>query len=118
MKIKPLKNKKADMPLLLLVLGVFAICTLIIFSFIIKGTNLASFGKGSSHVGLEVFESIYSAAEKIYFYKNINYGGLSESEIEDLINEDPYIDASINGNILTVSGKNDGLDVRYTVPLN
>ena len=113
-----MKNKKGDVPVILLVLGVLAICGLAILSFIISETNI--FDKVSDEASqseLGIFEDIYSAAEKVYFYKNINYNGLSEQEIEALLDA-PNLEVAIEDNVLMINGRSRNIQVEYTTPLH
>lgn len=75
-----IKNKKADIPVAILVIGVFAICTLAILSF-----NLSLSKNAFSTVGPSVIEDVKSIEEKILFYKsqNINFESLLNSKKDD-----------------------------------
>jgi hypothetical protein len=61
-----IKNKKADVPVMILVIGVVAICILAISSFVVvKGRE--------DSLGLELLEEIHSDVEKFYFYVNAGF---------------------------------------------
>lgn len=64
-KITKKMNKKGDVPVTLLVIGVFAVCTLALISF-----YLASIKITNSFAGVSVMENINSVAEKIRFYES------------------------------------------------
>ena len=74
MKNKMIKNKKANVSIMILVLGVVAICGLAILSFLIS-ENLSSFHDNS---GVGVIEKINSDVEKFYFYQNVLGEGSDE----------------------------------------
>ena len=103
------KNKKGDVPIILLVLGVLAICGLAILSFLVSGTGIL---KSSVNPGLSVFEDIYAVEEKVYFYKNINYDGLSPGEIEGLF-ETSSLEIEIEGDSLKINGIRKNIEVEY-----
>ena len=67
-----MKNKRADIPITILVLGVIAICGLAILSFIVSEKL-----NKTDELGIEVFEKLYSDVEKFEFYKN---AGISSAE--------------------------------------
>jgi len=102
-----MKNKKGSLPIIIFVLGVFAVCAVAIISFVVS----LSFTRVHSS-DTNVFEDIYSTVEKIYFYRNINYGGFTEKEIEDLL------DVEITGNVLKISREWGDLSVVYTKVLD
>lgn len=86
-------NKRADISITLLVIGVFAVCTLAILSFIFYTTiNQGSF------VNTETFENLYSQVENFYFYVN---SGLSVEESAQKIG------AQIDGNKLILNAQQD-----------
>lgn len=60
-----MKNKRADIPVTIFVLGVIAICGLAILSFIVS----EKYNK-TDELGTEVFEKLHSDVEKFEFYKN------------------------------------------------
>jgi len=62
-----MKNKRADIPITILVLGVVAICGLAILSFIVS----SKVNVKSDDLGLEVFEKLHADVEKFEFYKNV-----------------------------------------------
>ena len=79
MKIK--KSKRGDISITLLVLGVFAVCSLALFSFYISGIN----GKETA-IRVGMVEKIKSLEEEVRFYQNpeINKDPM---EIMELFNE-------------------------------
>lgn len=85
---KILKEKKADIPITILVLGVLIICVLAIVSFVISKNK-----NEKNLLGVEVIEAVNSDAEKFYFYRNL---GFSNEEAAEKIN------ATIEGNYLII----------------
>ena len=79
MEIKPIKNKKADVPITILVIMVVAICILAILSFVNSRNRVQS-----SPLGIELIEEINSDVEKFYFYLNLD-GGFSKEEAAEKI---------------------------------
>lgn len=71
-------NKKGDIPITILVIGVFAICGLAIFSFYISDSKIKE-----DFVNTELIEKINSFAEEIAFYKNLGKDPMQEMEIFD-----------------------------------
>ncbi|GAI63275.1 unnamed protein product [marine sediment metagenome] len=72
-----MKNKKADIPVTILVIGVFAICALAIVSFL-----SSSFNFSHSFTGISEMEEMNSKIDEYYFYKN---AGLSEEKIQEIL---------------------------------
>ena len=58
-------NKRADISIIILVLGVVAVCSLAIFSFYSSKISVEN-----DFVGLGIIEKINSFAEEVKFYKN------------------------------------------------
>jgi len=83
MKKQFLQNKKADIPVMILVLGVVAICTLAIASFIFSESK-----EIKDPLGVGLFEEIHSDLEKFYFYSN----ALSKEIAADKINSSIDLD--------------------------
>jgi len=75
--MKTRKNKKGDIPVTILVLGVVMVCVLAILSFIFFGPNLT---KGFAYVG--GVEEVAFDMEQISFYEKI---GLSDLEIREKV---------------------------------
>jgi len=103
------RNKRGDISITILVIGVFAVCSLAIASFILyKGLN------AKTSVNMEIFENLSAAVEKYYFYIN---SGLSPSvaaaNIGGQINGDQLILNSQQG-----SDKNPIISIKYIVDLN
>jgi len=65
---KLLKNKRGDIPVMILVIGVFAICTLAIISFSFVGNKTT---KGF-YESIESMEEMNSLIQKYYFYEEID----------------------------------------------
>ncbi len=78
--MKKKMNKRADIPVTLLVIGVFAICTLAIISFKIASVNST---KGFSE-SMQAMEDMNAEIQKYDFYQK--QGITDNSEIEKLLN--------------------------------
>lgn len=61
-----MKNKRADIPIVILVIGVLAICGFALLSFIVSEKINGS----KNNLEVDVFEKLYSEKEKVDFYKN------------------------------------------------
>jgi hypothetical protein len=96
-------NKKADVPVMVLVIGVVAICSLAIFSFIAAKKIIE---ENSLENGLYLFEQVYSDLEKFYFYSNEEIG-FSESDSAKMIGAE-----IIDGNLIIKKGAG-GIEIRY-----
>ena len=94
-----MKNKKGDLPITILTVGVIAICGLAIFSFVISSKmTLGSFN-------VNYLENLNSDVEEFYFYLNLNMDQKLAAEI---------IDAKIENNLLIVERNYGELSVKYT----
>ena len=110
-----MKNKKADIPVMVLVIGVFAICCLAILSFVkIEGDIKESFES------IELIEKLNSEMERYFFYKNLP-ALISNDKINEYLNiktrndntgkEERYIDVGKE------QGRTEGeVYVRYYLP--
>ncbi len=78
-------NKRGDIPITILVIGVFAICGLAMISFFLSVNN-----QKAGFENIRVIEEIKFENEKYLFYEAL---GLSESEIKDFTG----FNKSING---------------------
>ena len=98
-----IKNKKGDISITLLVLGVFAVCSLALFSFYISGIN----GKETA-IRVGIVEKIKSLEEEIRFYQNpeINKNPMEIMELFDKgVIEDNLVFIGIkNGDRYTITG--------------
>jgi len=72
------RNKKGDIPIVVLVIGVIAICVLAIVSF-----SVVVFTLDNTFYGVNSMEKVNSLVEKYSFYKNL---GMSDNEISELDN--------------------------------
>jgi len=59
------KNNKGEVPITILVIGVFAICSLALFTFFV-----ADFKMGNSFVGVSIMHKMDAAVDEYNFYKN------------------------------------------------
>ena len=101
-------NRRGDVPISILVLGVVAVCALAIISFSISGNS------ARNNLGIGIMEEIYSAVEEFHFYLN---AGFSEQEALERMLFQTELEAEISAGKLIVVGKyeNSGeeMDVRY-----
>ena len=101
-----MKNKRGDIPVMILVFGVFAICGLAILSFIIFDERIFGGGEG---LGVEVIEELNSDIEKFYFYRGI-LG--DDNKAAEIIGVEIH-----NGNQLIIKKSNDIISITYTKSL-
>ncbi len=94
-------NKRGDVPVTILVLGVVAICVLAIFSF------YTSSQKVSKNFDIEPVKQIKLIREKISFYENL---GLNQGEIDSILG----IKTDSQGRYVYIEAK--GISVRYDLP--
>lgn len=99
------KNKKANIPIMILVIGVFAICILAIISFSISVSK-----SRDSFRGIDLVEQTNSKIEKYYFYEN---KGFNDEKIKEILK---LTDCSISmiGKCINVNNKK--IEIIY--PLN
>ena len=93
-----MKDKKADIPLVILVIGVLAVCAITIFSFM-----SFSFKIGKTFSQVSVVEALDVKINEYLFYKN---NQVPDEIIEEALN--------ISENYLEQTG--DGILVRYNLP--
>jgi len=96
-------NKRGDIPITILVIGILAICTLAIFSFYFSDRSVKS---SLNSVG--VIEKVLVAKEKISLYnKSLEF---TQEEIEEIFR----VQEDIQGRYITA--KQGSLSVRYNLP--
>lgn len=96
-KIRQYKmNRRGDISITLLVLGVFAVCTLTLFSFYISGVD----GKETA-LRIAMVEKINSFADEIKFYKKVEIGKNPKEVME-------IFDAGIQEGNIIFTGVQDG----------
>jgi hypothetical protein len=76
---KIIKNKRGDLPIIILVLGVFLICMIALGSFLIFENKI----KKIVFTGTDIIERASAIEDKYYFYKNT--GKFSEEKIEEIL---------------------------------
>ena len=86
------KNRRGDIPITLLVLGVFAICSLALLSFYLSGTS-----GGKIFLKVSIVEKINSFADEIKFYKNPEINGDPEKLMEIFKNKNSEEDLVYSG---------------------
>jgi len=89
--------KKAEVSIIILVLGVFAICALAIISFLVSDSKVKDFSVG-------LMESVSADLEKFYFYKNVGDNNKIAAE---------KIDASIEGNFLVIEREDEFMKIVF-----
>ena len=100
-KLMNKKNKRGDIPITILVLGVLFICIIAIISFYISDSNI----KGNFN-SISLIEKASVIKEKISFYRNL---GFSEDEISEMFG----IKSDALGKYFIL--KNTGISVRYNL---
>lgn len=101
-----LKDKRGDVPIMILVIGIVAICGLAVLSFIVSEKIVGS----KDSLGTEVFEKLYSDVEKFGFYEEV-YSGEAINKIQTVENK-----AELRGGKLYLELNNSFLKVEYTQP--
>ena len=96
-------NKRGDIPITILVIGVLAICVLAIFSFYSSNRNFKN-----TPVSMDVIEKILIEKEKISLYNEIL--GFTQEEIKEIFD----IKEDIQGRY--ISAQKDDISVRYNLP--
>ena len=76
-----MKNKRADIPVTILVLGVFTICALALLSFYYSGLKVKD-----SFENVAIMEEMNSQIEKYNFYLDVD---LSKGELKDIFDIRP-----------------------------
>ena len=71
------KNKRGDLPVTILVIGVILVSALALFSFL-----TSSFSSGQSFEGISEMEELNAKIDSYYFYKN---SGVSEDRINEAL---------------------------------
>lgn len=101
---KIIKNKKADIPVTILVIGVFAICTLAILSFKFMDIKTT---KGF-YESIEGIEEMNSQIQKYYFYKN---AGIEDLDIEKFLSiKEGYIEVEKEIDDVSI------IKIKYSLP--
>ena len=80
MKMKQKKNKRGDISITILVIGVFAICSLALLSFYFSGID-----SKETFSRIEIIKKVNSIADEIKFYKNSEINKKPE-EIMEIFN--------------------------------
>ncbi len=98
-----MKNKHGDIPIMILVIGVVALCGLVIASFFISDINIKA-----KPFGVGLVEEVNSNVEKFYFY--LNLGDSNEVAAEK-------IGAKIEDDLLVVKKSNNFISINYRLLL-
>lgn len=111
-------NKRGDIPIVVLVLGVFFICMMVLGSFYFFQNRMSR-----TFIGTGMIEKAVVIEDKYYFYKNT--GKFSEKEIEDILgiqtdeqgNKYVFIEKKSNQGILGIFQKEKVVaSVKYYLP--
>ena len=95
-------NRKADIPITILVVGVLVVCALAIISFFVSDLSVRS-----GFTSIETVEEAKLLGEKISFYNNT---GMTQEEIEKIIE----VREDVQGKHVYV--EKIGVRVRYNLP--
>lgn len=95
-------NKRGDVPVVILVIGVLAVCLLAILSFYIS--NKATKNNFNS---IDLPEKVAIEKEKISFYNSVSLG---QGEIEQILG----VKSDVQGKFIQM--EKDGVSVRYNLP--
>lgn len=98
-----LKNKRGDIPITILVIGILAICILAIFSFYLSNRNVKD-----DFSSISAIEKVLIAKEKISLYNERL--GFTWEEVEEIFE----IKSDIQGKYITA--EEGPLSVRYNLP--
>ena len=98
-------NKKGDIPVTILVIGVIAVCALALFSFYYSSVSVRN-----SFMGIDIIENLNSFAEEIKFNQEMQFG--DPATIIDDLNK-KYSDSKKNFNIGESNG-NIYVEARYS----
>ena len=96
-------NKRGDIPITILVIGILAICTLAIFSFYFSDRSVKS-----SLNSVDVIEKVLVTKEKISLYEESF--GFAQEQIKEIFGIKP----DIQGRYITA--KQGSLSVKYNLP--
>jgi flagellar basal body-associated protein FliL len=99
-------NKRGDVPVMILVIGVIAICGLAIFSFI---TFKQSSDKNSLEKGLYLFEQVYSDLEKFEFYRQV----IGQDKADEMVKDLRVVEDNI-----VIEKEDEGVGIRYEKKLS
>ena len=72
-----MRNKRGDLPVTILVIGVILVSALALFSFL-----TSSFSSGQSFKGISLMEELNAKIDAYYFYRN---SGVSEDRINEIL---------------------------------
>ncbi len=99
-----LRNKKGDISITILVIGVVAVCVLAIVSFLISRS-----GAQKNFTSPAVFENISSQVESFYIYA---HSGMPHQQAAQ------EIGAKLNGDKLILNAEQGGISVKYSMKIN
>ncbi len=106
-------DKRGDISITLLVIGIFAVCTLAIITFVLQTQIVLPFQMNEHFANLELFKNLSSQVEDFYFYMN---SGLSQEAAAERIG------GQIENNKLILNAEqkdpNIILSIQYIVDLN
>lgn len=115
--MRVLKNKRGDVPITVLVIGVFSVCALALFTFFLYDYNV-----GNSFVGIKAMQEELAGIDEYMFYKN---SGMSQADLDSIFNVVEIdgvryiqVEKRASGGVLSISDDGEKLLflVRYPVP--
>ena len=101
-------NKKGDIPVTILVIGVFAICLIAILSFYISDSKVKK-----DFYSIEIIEQAKILKDKIGVYEKL---GFSEEEIKEVFNSTEGVEIELDGIGKHIKLSNEKVSVRYALP--
>jgi hypothetical protein len=101
------KNKKADIPIVVLVLGVFFICMMVLGSFYFFQNRM-----DRTFIGTGIIEKAIVIEDKYYFYKST--GKFTEPEIEKILG----IQTEGGRKYIELTNPDKSISIKYYLPEN
>lgn len=95
------KNKKGDVPILILVIGVFGVCALAMLTFFISDWSI-----GNSFVGIGIMQKMNAEIDEYLYYKNVGvpaesldimFNYIEEDSVKYIYEEKTYSPFSLSG---------------------
>ena len=108
MALRILTDKKGDISITILVIGVFVVCAFAIIAFLIYKQNISN-----GFVNSNIFEDLYSQIENYYFY--INSGMTSQQAVSDI---NSLSNSYVNSGSPTPSGDRPATSVKAQIEGN
>ncbi len=80
-----MKGKKGDVPITILVLGVFVVCSLALLSFYLSNLKM-----GEAFQGIDSVEKMNLKINEYNFYKNYGKKSFSDEEVKTILEEEDF----------------------------